>query len=277
MTKQFRIAHTEDADDAFMFYALTAKKVHSSEFELEHVLRPIQELNQAAKQGLYEMSALSFAAYPAVADKYALMPCGACMGFKHGPMLLSRQKLSLGDIDRVTVAIPGRLTTAFLVLQMISPGVRTIDLPFDQIVAAVKGGEVEAGLIIHEAQLNYERTGLNKVVDLGEWWFEQTGLPLPLGGNVIRKNLGQDIMAMTKLFQDSIRYAIANRTEAANFATRYARGLSVEEATRFIGLYVNELTIEYGETGKRALRELFARAYEAKALAHPVEMEFVVQ
>lgn len=269
------IAHTPDADDAFMFYALTAGKVSAPGINIAHVLKPIQELNEAAKTGAYEMSALSFAAFPSVADKYSLLPCGACMGYKHGPLLLSKENMSLQNLDRVTVAIPGRLTTAFLVLKMINPRVQTVEVPFDKIVEAVTRGEADAGLIIHEAQLTYERSGLKKVVDLGEWWFSETALPLPLGGNVIRQDLEPGLkMAVTGLFRDSINYALANRDEAAQFAMRYARGLSAKQAKHFIGIYVNETTLDYGETGKEALRQLFDRAYKAGAISQAMEETF---
>lgn len=274
--KTITIAHTPDADDAFMFYGLTSNRLQSRQFAIVHVLKSIQELNQAAKTGTYEMSALSLAAYPYVADKYRLMPCGACMGIKHGPMLLSKRKLSLKDLSNINIAIPGRLTTAFLLLKMIEPKVETIELPFDRITDAILREEVDAGLIIHEAQITYERTGLNKIADLGEWWFEETGLPLPLGGNVLRKDLDPSVCSeLIKLFQESINFALANRVEAANYAVQYARGLAIDQATQFIGRYVNDLTVDYGEVGKQALVQLFERAYAAGAIAQPIQAEFV--
>jgi 1,4-dihydroxy-6-naphthoate synthase len=274
--KEITLAHTLDADDAFMFYALTAKKIQSPNFEIVHVLKRIQELNEAAKQGIYDMSALSFAAYPAVSEQYALLPCGACMGFKRGPMLLSKGKLALRDLAKMRVAIPGSLTTAFLVLKMIEPNVQTVALPFDEIINAVLNDEVDAGLIIHEAQMTFERTGLNKIADLGEWWFEETGLPLPLGGNIVRRGMeGELASELTRMFQESIKYALSNRAEAAGFAMRYARGLPVDQAVQFIGTYVNELTVDYGEIGRKALAELFDRAYRAGAIDRPVQTEFV--
>jgi 1,4-dihydroxy-6-naphthoate synthase len=240
------------------------------------VLKTIQELNEAAKKATYEMSALSFAAYPSVADKYMLMPCGACMGIKQGPMLLAKRKLAVKDLGKTRIAIPGSLTTAYLVLKMIAPGAKTIEIPFDKITDAILRDEVDAGLIIHEAQMTYEKKGLNKIVDFGEWWFEETGLPLPLGGNVIRKDLELPIaIELVDLFQRSIKYALANRSEAAAYAIRYARGLPIDQATQFIGKYVNDLTVDYGEVGKKALIELFKRAYQAGALDHPVRPEFI--
>lgn len=275
-SKTITIAHTPDADDAFMFYGLTSNRLQSTRFELVHTLKNIQELNEAAKLGQYEMSALSFAAYPQVSDKYVLMPCGACMGIKHGPMLLSKKDIAWKDLDKITIAVPGKLTTAYLVLNMIEPKAKTLELPFDHITGAVLRGEVDAGLIIHEAQMTYEREGLNKIVDLGEWWFQETGLPLPLGGNVLRKDLDSATsVELTKLFQESIKFALANRAEAANFAIRYARGLPMDQATQFIGRYVNDLTVDYGEVGKQALEQLFALAYKAGALSQLTRPEFI--
>ena len=272
------VAHTPDADDAFMFYALTTGKICSPDFEIVHVLKSIQELNEAAKQGVYDMSALSFAAYPLVADKYALMPCGACMGFRRGPMLLSSQEYSLDALDKITIAIPGRLTTAFLVLKILEPKVQVVELPFDQIVDAITTGKVDAGLIIHEAQLTHENSGLKKIVDLGEWWHNQTGLPLPLGGNVIKKDLPSQIAAtITSLFQQSIKYALTHRDEAATYALRYARGMPLDQAAQFIGTYVNDFTIDYGETGNQALAALFNRAFSCSAINRPVQIEFAQQ
>jgi len=191
-------------------------------------------------------------------------------------MLLSKRKLTLKDLGKIKVAIPGSLTTAYLVFKMIAPDAKTIEIPFDQITDAILSDEVDAGLIIHEAQMTFEKTGLNKIADLGEWWFEKTDLPLPLGGNVIRKDLERSIaLELVDLFQRSIKYALANRGEAATYAIRYARGLAIDQATQFIGRYVNELTVDYGELGKKALTELFERAYEAGAIDHRVEPEFM--
>jgi 1,4-dihydroxy-6-naphthoate synthase len=275
--KQITIAHTPDADDAFMFYALTAQKLSSPDLEIVHLLKPIQELNEAAKHGTYEMSALSFAAYPTVADQYSLMSCGACMGYKHGPMLLAKRDLTIADLSRGTIAIPGKMTTAYMLFKIFQPNAATVEVPFDQIVCAISEGKVDAGLVIHEAQLTYERHGLKKIVDLGQWWFDETRLPLPLGGNVLRKDLGPRIASeITKLFRESIRYALTHREEAVNFALPYARGMAAAEATKFIGRYVNELTLDYGDVGSKALAELFKRAYEHGAIDSLPQLEFAI-
>jgi 1,4-dihydroxy-6-naphthoate synthase len=270
------IAHTPDSDDAFMFYAITKGLVSSPALNIAHVLKSIQSLNQDALNGTYEMSAISFGAYPSIADKYALMPCGACMGLKYGPMVLARREIALEDLPKLNIAIPGRQTTAFLALQILAPQVEATVLPFDEIASAVKAGRFDAGLVISEAQLIYEKLGLCKVVDLGEWWFDQTGLPMPLGGNVVRKDLDNQIKGeLIELFQQSIKFALANRDEAVEFAMQYARGMKFEEALKFVGMYVNELTVDYGATGERALRLLYEKAHQCGALQRPVEIEFV--
>jgi len=270
------IAHTPDADDAFMFYALTKGLVSAPEVQIEHVLKSIQSLNEDAENGLYEMSAISFGAYPNVAEKYALMPCGACMGFKYGPMVLARREIKLQDLSRVKVAVPGKKTTAFLALQMAAPNVEALVLPFDEIAPAIQEGQVEAGLLISEAQLTYQKLGLVKIVDLGEWWHEQTGLPIPLGGNIIRKDLSSDVKKrMVKLFQESIEFALSHREEAVRFAMKYARGMDFAQALKFVGMYVNELTIDYGEIGRQSLQLLYERAYDCGVLQQRVAIEFV--
>jgi 1,4-dihydroxy-6-naphthoate synthase len=273
---EITIAHTPDSDDAFMFYAMTKGLVSSPGLTITHVLKSIQSLNQDALNGTYEMSAISFGAYPSIADKYALLPCGACMGLKYGPMLLARRPVALEDLPNLKIAIPGKQTTAFLALRILAPQVEAIVLPFDEIAMAVKEGRVDAGLVISEAQVIYEKLGLCKVVDLGEWWFDQTALPLPLGGNVVRKDLDDHVMGeLINLFQRSIKFALANRAEAVEFAMQYARGMKFEEALKFVGMYVNELTVDYGETGRRALQLLYEKGYECGALQLPVEPEFV--
>jgi 1,4-dihydroxy-6-naphthoate synthase len=273
--KEITIAHTPDADDAFMFYALTCEKLKPTDFQITHVLKPIQELNHAAREGTYEMSALSIAAYPSVSDKYWLMDCGACMGFKFGPMLLSNRSLSKAELEAATVGIPGKLTTAYMLLKMFQPKCKIVEIPFDKIVDSLLVGEIDAGLIIHEAQMTYEKYGLEKIVDLGLWWYDETGLPLPLGGNVIRKDLPSKMASqLSDLFRKSIKYSLANRRQAVDFALPYARGIDVGDAMQFIGRYVNELTIEYGDTGKRALEELFERAYQSGAIQSRPQLQF---
>jgi 1,4-dihydroxy-6-naphthoate synthase len=276
-TRQITIGHTPDADDAFMFYALTVGKLTSPNFAIEHTLTSIQELNQAARIGTYEMSAISFAAYPDVADRYYLMPCGACMGLKRGPILVAKRKMDPNDLSKIKVAIPGKLTTAYLTLKIFEPNVNVIEKPFNQILQSVIDEEVDAGLLINESQLTFQELGLEKIVDLGQWWFEETGLPLPLGGNVIRKDLGATVIAeMTGLFKDSIKYALSNKEEAVQYAKRYAANMTDEQASKFIGMYVNDLTIDYGETGRTALKILFDKAHKSGALTRSASIQFAL-
>jgi 1,4-dihydroxy-6-naphthoate synthase len=276
--KTITIAHSPDSDDAFMFYGLAANKLDTHGFKVNQVLKDIQSLNIDAMNGVYEVSAISFAAYPQLCDKYALMPCGASMGLNYGPIVVSKKKLSKEELSNVKVAIPGKLTTAFLALRLWQPVLNNVVVvPFDKIIDAVQNGEADAGLLIHEGQLTFMEMGLELIVDLGKWWFEQTGgLPLPLGGNVVRKDLGAEQMkTATKLLQDSIKYSLANRAAALEYAMQFARDLKKQQADKFVGMYVNDLTVDYGENGRKALRLLFERAFEAKIIAQPVVPEFV--
>ena len=272
---KIRIAHSPDSDDAFMFYGLAGGHVPSEGFELEHVLADIETLNRAAFDGKYEITAVSFHAYAHLTDRYMLLPHGASMGDRYGPVVVAR-KAGPSSLDGVTVAIPGELTTAFLALKLFDPHVKHIVVPFDQIQEKVAAGEVDAGLLIHEGQLTYEDDGLKKIVDLGEWWADRTeGLPLPLGGNVIRRNLGpQAIAALSKLLHDSIAYALEHRDEAVEYAMRFGRGLDRAKTDRFVGMYVNGLTLDYGERGRDAVRTLLADAQAAGLLPRPVNVEF---
>lgn len=277
-TKQISVAHSPDSDDAFMFYGLAAEKLDTNGWKLNQVLKDIQSLNVDAINGVYEVSAISFAAYPEVCDKYALMPCGASMGLNYGPMVVARKQLTKEELSNVKLAIPGKLTTAFLALRLFQPVLNNVVVvPFDKILDAVKSGEVDAGLIIHEGQLTYAQEGLQKIVDLGEWWFELTGgLPLPLGGNVVRKDLGSEQMkAVTRLLQTSIKYSLEHRAEALAYAMQFARELRSEQADKFVGMYVNDLTVDYGEKGREALRRLFAMAFEKRVIDKQVTPEFV--
>ena len=275
--KEITIGHTPDADDAFMFYALTVGKLTSANFSIKHVLTSIQDLNQAAKKGIYEMSAISFAAYPQVSDRYFLMPCGACMGLKRGPIVIGKRALDATELKRSTIAIPGKLTTAYLTLKIFEPQVNVIEKQFDQIIQSVIDEEADAGLIINESQLTYQEMGLRKIVDLGQWWFEETGLPLPLGGNIIRKDLGLDFIGeMTALFQGSIKYALAHKDEVVQYAKRYAPAMTDEQAGQFIGMYVNDLTVDYGDTGRKALETLFEKAHTSGAMEQSSLVEFAV-
>jgi 1,4-dihydroxy-6-naphthoate synthase len=277
-TKTITVAHSPDSDDAFMFYALAKDKLDTKGLEIKQVLKDIQSLNQDAINGRYEVSAISFGAYPYVADKYALMPCGASMGYKYGPIVVSKKPLSKEELRSAKIAIPGKLTTAYLTLQLFQSGLNVFDVPFDQIIDVVLKGEADAGLLIHEGQLTYQQVGLHKVVDLGEWWFEETGLPLPLGGNVVRKDLGAQLMHdVTKILKEAIVYSLEHRPEALEYALEFARGMQTDRALadKFVGMYVNELTVDYGDSGRKALVKLFEMAHERGIFPQPIQAEFV--
>ena len=271
-----RIAHSPDSDDAFMFYGLASGRVASNGFTIEHVLADIETLNRAAHEGTYEISAVSFHAYAYLTDRYLLLPHGASMGDRYGPVVVARQD-GPSSITGLRVAIPGELTTAFLALRLFDPSVEYLVVPFDQIQDRVRSGEVAAGLLIHEGQLTYAAEGLKKIVDLGEWWADRTGgLPLPLGGNVIRRDLGAATIAtLSRLLHDSIAYALEHRAEAVEHAMRFGRGLDRARTDRFVGMYVNDLTLDYGERGRAAVLRLLEDAQNAR-LIPPVTVEFAV-
>jgi 1,4-dihydroxy-6-naphthoate synthase len=270
-----RIAHSPDSDDAFMFYGLASGRVPSNGFELEHVLADIETLNRAAFEGTYEVTAVSFHAYAHLTDRYVLLPHGASMGDGYGPIVVARAG-GPESLAGVRVAVPGELTTAFLTLKLFEPRVEHVVMPFDQIQDRVREGEVEAGLLIHEGQLTYADEGLKKVADLGEWWSDRTGgLPLPLGGNVIRRDLGPTtIGTLSRMLRDSIAYALENRTEAVEYAMQFGRGLDRARTDRFVGMYVNSLTLDYGERGREAVTRLLGDAQRAGLLPRPVHVEF---
>jgi 1,4-dihydroxy-6-naphthoate synthase len=271
------IAHSPDSDDAFMFYGLASGAIDTQGFEIAQVLSDIESLNRAAVTGTYEVTAVSFHAYAYLADKYALLPHGASMGDGYGPMVVVRKDGGPRSLDGVTVAIPGTWTTAWLALQLYQPGLAYKVLPFDQILEAVRDGEADAGLIIHEGQLTYADEGLIKLVDLGEWWAERTnGLPLPLGGNIIRRDLGEDAMKkVSRLLHASIAYALDHRNDALAYASQFGRGLDDARTDKFVGMYVNQLTLDYGERGRTAVRLLFDEAWAAKLVPQPVAIEFI--
>ena len=272
---KIHIAHSPDSDDAFMFYGLASGRVPSQGFELEHVLSDIETLNRAAFEGKYEITAVSFHAYAHLTDRYILLPHGASMGDNYGPIVVARTD-GPSSLKGVRVAIPGELTTAFLTLRLFDPSVEWVVMPFDEIQDKVRDGEVEAGLLIHEGQLTYQDDGLKKVVDLGEWWAERTkGLPLPLGGNVIRRDLGAStISTLSHLLHDSIAYALAHRAEAVDYSMQFGRGLDRERTDRFVGMYVNGLTLDYGQRGRDAVVRLLGDAQAAGLLPCPVSVEF---
>lgn len=270
------IAHSPDSDDAFMFYGLASGGVDLEGFEVDQVLADIETLNRAAVDGKYEVTAVSFHAYAHLADRYALLPHGASMGDGYGPMVVVR-KDGPKSLQGVTVAIPGLWTTAWLALQLYQPGLSYTVMPFDEILEAVRDGKVEAGLLIHEGQLTYADEGLTKLVDLGEWWKEKTGgLPLPLGGNVIRRDLGEDAMKRaSRLLHASIAYALDHRADALAYAEQFGRGLDTAKTDTFVGMYVNGLTLAYGDRGRTAVRKLFEEAWKAKLIPQPIDVEFV--
>jgi 1,4-dihydroxy-6-naphthoate synthase len=276
MRQRITVAHSPDSDDAFMFFALAQGKVGDPGLEFVHVLEDIQSLNQRALRGEYEVTAASFHAYAYLADRYALLPHGASMGDGYGPIVVTRAACSPEGLRGKRIAVPGTLTTAALALRLWDPDIQHVVIPFDQIMDAVAAGAADAGLIIHEGQVTYDSLGLHKVVDLGEWWLRETGLPLPLGGNVIRKDLGPDLMRrVSYLLRESIRYSLAHREEALDYALRFARGMERRLADRFVGMYVNDLTLDYGERGRAAVRRLLDMGHERGLIPRRVEVEFV--
>ena len=273
---RIRLGHSPDADDAFMFWGLAEGRVDTHGFEFEHVLRDIQTLNEWALEGRLEVTAISLHAYPFVQERYALLPHGASMGSGYGPVVVAREPLTREGLAGVEIAVPGKMTTAFLVLRMYLGDFPYRVAPFDQIQDEVKAGKAEAGLIIHEGQLTYEAEGLHKVVDLGEWWLLETGLPLPLGVNVARRDLGEDVLhTLSAVLADSIAAGLANRSEAMEYALRFGRGLDTALGDRFVAMYVNELTQDYGEEGREAVRELLRRGEAIGAFDAPVQVDFV--
>ena len=270
------VAHSPDSDDAFMFYGLATNKLETDNIKFEHTLKDIQTLNEDAKNGVYDVTAISFHAYAYVADKYALLPHGASIGDKYGPILVSKEPRSPEEIGGMKIAIPGELTSAFLALRLFNSKFEYVVRPFDQIINAVKNGDVDAGLLIHEGQLFYKELGLDKVLDLGEWWHERTGLPLPMGGNAIKRDLGEDLMKrVSRHLHSSIMYSMENREDALQYAMQFARDMAPEVADRFVAMWVNELTLDYGERGKEGVRRLLTEGYEAGIIPHKVDIEFV--
>jgi 1,4-dihydroxy-6-naphthoate synthase len=275
-TLEIRLAHSPDSDDAFMFYALATGKVRLPGVKFEHILSDIESLNQAAKNEVYDVTAISFYAYPFVADKYVLMDCGASFGEGYGPIVVAGHPIKKTDLAGKKIAIPGTLTTSYLALKLFEPNVEVITMPFDKILAAVQNKEVEAGLLIHEGQLLFSQVGLHKVVDLGQWWQEQTGLPLPLGANAIRRKLGDDMgRQIARIIRDSVSYALDHRDSALDYALQFARDMDPMLADKFVGMYVNKWTLDYGEEGRRAVRELLTRGADAGMLPKNISIEFL--
>jgi 1,4-dihydroxy-6-naphthoate synthase len=275
-TNEITVAHSPDPDDAFMFYAVAANKLDTNGLKIKQVMKDIQTLNQEAVNKKYEVSAISFAAYPAIAEHYALMSCGASMGYKYGPILVAKRPLSDQELKGSLIAIPGELTTAYLVLQLFQADLKVTVCPFNEILDAVERGDVDAGLLIHEGQLTYAASGLQKIVDLGEWWYDLTSLPLPLGGNAVRRDLGaQRMREVTLILKESILYSLQHREEALEYALSFARDMQKDLADKYVGMYVNDLTVDCGEDGRRAVQLLFKMAYEKGIYKKLIEPEFV--
>jgi 1,4-dihydroxy-6-naphthoate synthase len=276
MKKDIHVAHSPDSDDAFMFYALATRKIDTGELNYMHTLSDIETLNRKAMKGVYEVSAISFHAYAYMSDKYALLSCGASMGQNYGPIVVSAKPARPKSIANMSVAIPGTLTTAFLALRLFEPNIQYTVVPFDAILEEVQKGKYDAGLLIHEGQLTYRELGLHKVLDLGVWWQKETGLPLPLGGNVIKRDLGKRMMERVATdIRKSIEYGLEHREEAMSYAIQFSRGLDTQRVDRFIGMYVNELTLDYGTAGKQAVKKLLSEAYKKKIIPERVALEFV--
>ena len=270
------VAHSPDSDDAFMFYGLATNKLETDGLKFEHTLKDIQSLNEDAKKGVFDVTAISFHAYAYVADKYALLPHGASIGDKYGPILVSKEQYKPEDIGKLKIAIPGELTSAFLALRIFNQDFEYIIVEFDEIIDAVKNGKADAGLLIHEGQLFYKQMGLKKVLDLGEWWFERTGLPLPMGGNAIRRDLGEELMRkVSKHLHRSIMYSMENREDALSYAMQFARDMPTELADRFVAMWVNDLTLDYGDRGREGVKRLLQEGFDKGIIKNKVEVDFV--
>ncbi|HVS34674.1 MAG TPA: MqnA/MqnD/SBP family protein [Gemmataceae bacterium] len=271
------VGHSPDPDDAFMFYALAHDKIDTGGLQFQHELQDIETLNRRALRGELDLTAVSIHAYALLLDKYALLPSGCSMGDRYGPMVVARRPMKVDELRAAHIAVPGTLTTAFLALRLLLPQGFVYDvLPFDQILKAVEEKKYDAGLIIHEGQLTYQNQGLHLVVDLGVWWQEKTGLPLPLGGNAVRRDLGPDLIRqVSRLLKESIRYALAHRDDALAYALGYARDMDRALADRFVGMYVNDWTLDYGPRGREAVRRLLDEGYKAGVIPSPARVEFV--
>ena len=277
MSETITLAHSPDSDDAFMFYGLATNKLDTGELNFQHLLKDIQTLNEEAMRGTYDVTAISFHAYAYIHDKYALLPHGASIGDNYGPIVVSNQELDPSELRNVTIAVPGVLTSAFLTLSIHTPDFSYEVVPFDQIIEAVNEGRCDAGLLIHEGQLFYHNLGLHKVLDLGEWWHEHTGgLPLPMGGNAIRRELGTEtIREVSSLLKESIQYSLDHREDALEYAMQFAREMDPALADRFVAMWVNDLTLDYGERGREAVKRLLKEGNAAGIIPHKVKVDFV--
>ena len=274
-TRQITVAHSPDSDDAFMFYALATNKIKTGDLKFNHVLSDIETLNKKALKGEYEVTAVSFHAYAYLAERYALLSSGASMGDRYGPLVVSESPMKPQELKGKVVAVPGEMTTAFLILRIFEPDFIPLVVPFDKIFETVMRRKAEAGLIIHEGQLTFPTLGLHKVIDLGEWWYKETQLPLPLGGNVIRKDLGRDLIAkVSKILRQSIEYALEHRDEALNYAMQFARDMEHHLADKFVGMYVNDRTLNYGTAERKAVQLLLNLGHERHIIRQPIQVEF---
>lgn len=274
-TRTISVAHSPDSDDAFMFYGLATNKLDTGNLSFTHVLKDIQTLNEEAFRETYDVTAISFHAYAHLADKYVLLPHGASIGDNYGPILVSRERANADDLANLKVAVPGTLTSAFLALRILNSDFKYEVVPFDKIIEAVQSGRCDAGLLIHEGQLFYESLGLHKIVDLGEWWHEKTGLPLPMGGNAIRRSLGPEVIRqVSDCLRDSIRYSLDHREDALEYAMQFARDMDPALADRFVAMWVNDLTLDYTERGREGVRRLLSEGFERGVIPKPVAVEF---
>jgi len=276
-TRTITVAHSPDSDDAFMFYGLATNKLDTGNLSFTHVLKDIQTLNEEAFRGTYDVTAISFHAYAYISDKYVLLPHGASIGDNYGPILVSREPTKVSDISSLKIAVPGTLTSAFLALRIVSPNFQYEVVPFDKIIAAVQTGQCDAGLLIHEGQLFYESIGLHKILDLGEWWHDRTGLPLPMGGNAIRRELDPEIIRQVSHFlRESIRYSLANRDDALEYAMQFARDMDTALADRFVTMWVNDLTLDYTDRGREAVQRILTEGFERGIIPNLPTVEFAV-
>ena len=274
--RKISVAHSPDSDDAFMFYGLATNKLATGTINFTHVLKDIQTLNEEAMRGTYDVTAVSFHVYAYISDKYALLPHGASIGDKYGPIVVSHEPVKAEELSNLKIAIPGTLTSAFLALKIYNPDFKYEVVPFDKIIETVQSKRCDAGLLIHEGQLFYESIGLHKVLDLGEWWHEKTGLPLPMGGNVIRRDLGTATMKeVSRLLRESIQYSLDNRDDALQYAMQFARDMDIELADRFVAMWVNDLTLDYTERGRTAVQRLLDEGFEGGIIPNRVAVEFV--
>jgi 1,4-dihydroxy-6-naphthoate synthase len=275
-SREIKVAHSPDSDDAFMFYGMATNKIRVPGVKFTHTLCDIETLNRKALEGFYDITAISFHAYPYLQDKYAIMPMGGSVGEGYGPMIVASRNIPIDEVSKVKIAVPGTMTTAYLALKLFAPDAVTEVVPFDQIIPRVLEGKYEAGLIIHEGQLTFGKAGLHRIVDMGKWWRDLTGMPLPLGGNAIKRDLGPTLtLACCNALRDSIQYALDHREEALQYAMQFARDLDVQQADKFVGMYVNERTLDYGKDGREAIAKLLDMGYERGIIPNKPVVDFV--